>query len=117
MTSMHFSRWLPRRYEIRDILPPVAVRNAMELQAEAERRKRAQVGAAALPAGYMTGGAGASSTADRAARHSARKQCCGQGNWSHALPTPSCPLTSAKPPHRPPSRLPAGPAIPSHRRF
>lgn len=34
----------PRRYEIRDIMPPVAVRNAMELQAEAERRKRAQVG-------------------------------------------------------------------------
>lgn len=32
------------RYEIRDIMPPSAVRNAMELQAEAERRKRAQVG-------------------------------------------------------------------------
>ena len=31
------------RYEIRDILPPAGVRAAMELQAEAERRKRAQV--------------------------------------------------------------------------
>ena len=31
------------RYEIRDILPPVAVRQAMELQAEAERRKRASI--------------------------------------------------------------------------
>ncbi|KAL4434785.1 hypothetical protein ABPG77_005312 [Micractinium sp. CCAP 211/92] len=31
------------RYEIRDILPPASVRNAMELQAEAERRKRAQI--------------------------------------------------------------------------
>jgi hypothetical protein len=31
------------RYEIRDILPPVAVKNAMDMQAEAERRKRAQV--------------------------------------------------------------------------
>ena len=31
------------RYEIRDILPPPAVRTAMELQAEAERRKRAQI--------------------------------------------------------------------------
>jgi len=31
------------RYEIRDILPPPAVRVAMELQAEAERRKRAQI--------------------------------------------------------------------------
>ncbi|EFN52198.1 hypothetical protein CHLNCDRAFT_8146, partial [Chlorella variabilis] len=31
------------RYEIRDIMPPAAVRNAMELQAEAERRKRAQI--------------------------------------------------------------------------
>ena len=39
-----------RRYEIRDIMPPAAVRNAMELQAEAERRKRAQVGAAPLRA-------------------------------------------------------------------
>jgi hypothetical protein len=31
------------RYEIRDISPPAGVRKAMELQAEAERRKRAQV--------------------------------------------------------------------------
>lgn len=31
------------RYEIRDISPPNAVRAAMELQAEAERRKRAQI--------------------------------------------------------------------------
>ena len=31
------------RYEIRDILPPPAVRTAMELQAEAESRKRAQI--------------------------------------------------------------------------
>lgn len=31
------------RYEIRDILPPAAVRQAMELQAEAERRKRASI--------------------------------------------------------------------------
>jgi len=31
------------RYEIRDILPPPAVRTAMELQAEAERRKRASI--------------------------------------------------------------------------
>ena len=31
------------RYEIRDIQPPVGVRAAMELQAEAERRKRAKV--------------------------------------------------------------------------
>jgi len=31
------------RYEIRDIAPPVAVRAAMELQAEAERRRRADV--------------------------------------------------------------------------
>lgn len=31
------------RYEIRDIMPPASVRGAMELQAEAERRKRAQV--------------------------------------------------------------------------
>ncbi|KAJ8901950.1 hypothetical protein NDN08_004152 [Rhodosorus marinus] len=31
------------RYEIRDILPPASVRQAMELQAEAERRKRAQI--------------------------------------------------------------------------
>lgn len=31
------------RYEIRDISPPPGVRAAMELQAEAERRKRAQV--------------------------------------------------------------------------
>ena len=31
------------RYEIRDIAPPPGVRAAMELQAEAERRKRAQV--------------------------------------------------------------------------
>ena len=32
------------RYEIRDITPPQSVRHAMDLQAEAERRKRAQVG-------------------------------------------------------------------------
>lgn len=31
------------RYEIKDILPPPGVRQAMEMQAEAERRKRAQV--------------------------------------------------------------------------
>lgn len=31
------------RYEIRDIAPPASVRKAMELQAEAERRKRAQI--------------------------------------------------------------------------
>lgn len=31
------------RYEIRDIQPPANVRKAMELQAEAERRKRAQI--------------------------------------------------------------------------
>ncbi|KAL6784798.1 hypothetical protein ACKKBF_B03260 [Auxenochlorella protothecoides x Auxenochlorella symbiontica] len=31
------------RYEIRDIMPPASVRGAMELQAEAERRKRAQI--------------------------------------------------------------------------
>jgi SPFH domain / Band 7 family len=31
------------RYEIRDILPPPGIVRAMELQAEAERRKRAQV--------------------------------------------------------------------------
>jgi regulator of protease activity HflC (stomatin/prohibitin superfamily) len=31
------------RYEIRDITPPESVRNAMELQAEAERRKRATI--------------------------------------------------------------------------
>merc|ERR1719499_2884505 len=31
------------RYEIRDIKPPVTVRVAMEMQAEAERKKRAQI--------------------------------------------------------------------------
>lgn len=31
------------RYEIKDILPPVSVKNAMDMQAEAERRKRAQI--------------------------------------------------------------------------
>ncbi|KAK9836067.1 hypothetical protein WJX84_001705, partial [Apatococcus fuscideae] len=31
------------RYEIKDIMPPPGVRAAMELQAEAERRKRAQI--------------------------------------------------------------------------
>jgi regulator of protease activity HflC (stomatin/prohibitin superfamily) len=31
------------RYEIRDITPPSAIRSAMEMQAEAERRKRAEV--------------------------------------------------------------------------
>lgn len=31
------------RYEIRDIMPPVSVRNAMERQAEAERKKRATI--------------------------------------------------------------------------
>lgn len=31
------------RYEIRDITPPTSVRQAMELQAEAERRKRADI--------------------------------------------------------------------------
>jgi|AntAceMinimDraft_12_1070368.scaffolds.fasta_scaffold231269_1 hypothetical protein len=32
------------RYEIRDILPPNGIKVAMEMQAEAERRKRATVG-------------------------------------------------------------------------
>lgn len=31
------------RYEIRDIVPPDMVARAMELQAEAERKKRAQI--------------------------------------------------------------------------
>jgi len=31
------------RYEIRDITPPVSVRSAMDTQAEAERRKRAEI--------------------------------------------------------------------------
>jgi regulator of protease activity HflC (stomatin/prohibitin superfamily) len=31
------------RYEIKDIVPPPGILEAMELQAEAERRKRAQV--------------------------------------------------------------------------
>lgn len=31
------------RYEIRDILPPETVRNAMDMQAESERRKRAEI--------------------------------------------------------------------------
>ncbi|GAQ85502.1 hypothetical protein KFL_002380140 [Klebsormidium nitens] len=31
------------RYEIRDIAPPIGVKQAMEMQAEAERRKRAQI--------------------------------------------------------------------------
>ncbi|KAM0869393.1 hypothetical protein ACQ4PT_035685 [Festuca glaucescens] len=31
------------RYEIRDISPPIGVKKAMEMQAEAERRKRAQI--------------------------------------------------------------------------
>ena len=31
------------RYEIRDILPPSGVKRAMEMQAEAERKKRAQI--------------------------------------------------------------------------
>jgi regulator of protease activity HflC (stomatin/prohibitin superfamily) len=31
------------RYEIRDIVPPSSVRNAMDMQAEAERRKRAEI--------------------------------------------------------------------------
>jgi hypothetical protein len=31
------------RYEIKDILPPTSVKNAMDMQAEAERRKRAQI--------------------------------------------------------------------------
>lgn len=31
------------RYEIKDIVPPPGIVEAMELQAEAERRKRAQV--------------------------------------------------------------------------
>lgn len=39
-----------KRYEIRDISPPAGVRAAMELQAEAERRKRAQVTACETPA-------------------------------------------------------------------
>lgn len=32
-----------KRYEIRDIVPPESIRNAMEMQAEAERRRRADV--------------------------------------------------------------------------
>eukprot|EP00823_Brevimastigomonas_motovehiculus_P002649 TRINITY_DN1599_c0_g1_i1.p1 TRINITY_DN1599_c0_g1~~TRINITY_DN1599_c0_g1_i1.p1 ORF type:complete len:399 (+),score=98.47 TRINITY_DN1599_c0_g1_i1:47-1243(+) len=32
-----------KRYEIRDITPPASVRHAMDLQAEAERKKRAQI--------------------------------------------------------------------------
>ncbi len=31
------------RYEIRDITPPHSVRAAMEMQAEAERRERAEI--------------------------------------------------------------------------
>lgn len=31
------------RYEIRDIIPPTSIRQAMEMQAEAERRKRAEI--------------------------------------------------------------------------
>jgi len=31
------------RYEIRDVLPPAGIRAAMEMQAEAERRKRAEI--------------------------------------------------------------------------
>lgn len=31
------------RYEIRDIAPPASVRNAMDMQAEAERKKRAEI--------------------------------------------------------------------------
>lgn len=31
------------RYEIRDILPPTSIKQAMEMQAEAERRKRAEI--------------------------------------------------------------------------
>lgn len=31
------------RYEIRDILPPASIKQAMEMQAEAERRKRAEI--------------------------------------------------------------------------
>merc|ERR1719161_3489029 len=31
------------RYEIRDIIPPSAIKQAMEMQAEAERRKRAEI--------------------------------------------------------------------------
>jgi len=32
-----------KRYEIRDITPPNNIRKAMELQAESERRKRAEI--------------------------------------------------------------------------
>merc|ERR1719310_723546 len=31
------------RYEIRDIIPPASIKQAMEMQAEAERRKRAEI--------------------------------------------------------------------------
>merc|ERR1719210_2383171 len=31
------------RYEIRDIIPPASIKQAMEMQAEAERRRRAEV--------------------------------------------------------------------------
>merc|ERR1719343_212817 len=31
------------RYEIRDIVPPASIKQAMEMQAEAERRRRAEV--------------------------------------------------------------------------
>lgn len=39
------SQWglICRRYEIRDIIPPPAIRESMEMQAEAERKKRAEI--------------------------------------------------------------------------
>jgi len=45
MPALHWSRPSRRclRYEIRDISPPAPVQRAMEMQAEAERRKRAQI--------------------------------------------------------------------------
>lgn len=59
-TCTHTSPAHPRRcrYEIRDIMPPSAVRNAMELQAEAERRKRASVGYVAAGGREGKGGGG-----------------------------------------------------------
>ena len=43
MLGYTFSPHFPPRYEIRDISPPRGIVQAMELQAEAERRKRASI--------------------------------------------------------------------------
>jgi len=42
-TTLHSGACCCLRYEIRDILPPPSVKNAMDMQAEAERKKRAQI--------------------------------------------------------------------------